>query len=81
MMQGEDNKKRKWRGKGEAANTCGDHGTGLKSQSGDNLGKGGKTGFIDTYKGDNYVVISFWLVSSLVVPYVRAPWNLAFNEF
>ena len=35
-----------------------------------------KSGFIDTLlvdkkKGDNYVVISFWLVTSLVVPYVN----------
>ena len=44
-----------------------------------------KSDFIDTWlvdkiKGDNYVVISFWLVTSLVVPYVMAPTNLAFNE-
>ena len=44
-----------------------------------------KSGFIDTRlvdknKGDNYVVISLWLFTSLVVPYVMAPTNLAFNE-
>ena len=45
-------------------------------------------GFIDTWlvdknKIDKYVVllvISLWLVSSLVVPYFMAPTNLAFNE-
>ena len=26
------------------------------------------------------LIISLWLVSSLVVPYVMAPTNLAFNE-
>ena len=44
-----------------------------------------KSGFIDTWlvdknEGDNCVVISLWLVTSLVVPYVMAPTNLAFNE-
>ena len=44
-----------------------------------------KSGFIDTWlvdknKGDNYVVISLWLVTSLVVHYVMAPANLALNE-
>ena len=39
-----------------------------------------KSGFIDTWlveknKGDNYVVISLWLVTSLVVLYVMAPTN------
>ena len=43
-----------------------------------------KSGFIDGWladkkKGDNYVVISLWLVTSLVVPYVMAPTNLTFN--
>ena len=44
-----------------------------------------KSGFIDTWlvdknKGDNYVVISLWLVTSLVVHYVMAPANFALNE-
>ena len=39
-----------------------------------------KSGFIDTRlvdknKKDNYVVISLWLVTSLVVPYVMVPTN------
>ena len=43
-----------------------------------------KSGFIDTWlvernKGDHYVVISLWLVISLV-PNVKAPKNLAFNK-
>ena len=43
------------------------------------------SGFIDMWlldknKGDNYVVISLWLVTSHVVPYVMAPTNLAFIE-
>ena len=41
-MQGEDNKKKEGRGQGMAANAWGDHDTGSKSQSGDNLGNGGK---------------------------------------
>ena len=35
---------------------------------------------VDKNKGNHYVVISLWLVSSLVVPYVMAPTNLAFYE-
>ena len=35
---------------------------------------------VDKNKGDNYVVSSCWLVTSLVVPYIMAPMNLAFNE-
>ena len=43
-----------------------------------------KSGFIDMWlvdknKGENYVVISLWLVTSIVVPYVMAPTSLAFN--
>ena len=43
-----------------------------------------KSGFIDMWlvdknKGDNYVVIWFWLVTSLGVPHVMVP-NLAFKE-
>ena len=43
-----------------------------------------KSGFIDTWfvdknKGD-YVVISLWLVTSLVVPYVKVLTNLAFKQ-
>ena len=39
-----------------------------------------KSGCIDTWlfekrKGGNYVVISLWLVISLMVPYVMAPTN------
>ena len=39
-----------------------------------------KSGFIDTRlvdknKKDNYAVISLWLVTSLVVPYVMVPTN------
>ena len=45
-----------------------------------------KSGFINTWlvdgknKVDNYLVIWLCLVTSLVVPYVMAPTNLAFNE-
>ena len=44
-----------------------------------------KSDFIDTCevdknKGDNYEVISLWLVTSLMVPYVIAPTNIPFNE-
>ena len=35
---------------------------------------------VDINKRDNYVVISRWLVTSLVVPCVIAPTNLAFNK-
>ena len=35
---------------------------------------------VDKNKGDKHVVISLWMVNSLVVPYVTAPTNLAFNE-
>ena len=38
------------------------------------------TWFVDINKGDNCVVISLWLVTSPVVPYVMAPMNLAFNK-
>ena len=53
-----------------------------RAKGGGNLGNGG---FIDAWsfdknKGDNYVVISLWLVTFLLVPYVIAPKNLAFNE-
>ena len=41
-IQGEDNKKRGKSWQGAAANAWGDHDTGSKSQSGGNLGKGGK---------------------------------------
>ena len=41
-MQGEDNKKIGGRGQGAAANACGDRDTRAKSQSGINLGNGGK---------------------------------------
>ena len=44
-----------------------------------------KSGFIDMWladkkKGDNYVAISLWLITSLVVPYVMVPTNPAFNK-
>ena len=44
-----------------------------------------KSGFIDTWlveknKGDNYVVISLWFVTSLVGTYVMALTNFVFNE-
>ena len=47
---------------------------------------GVKSDFIDRWlvdknKGDNYVVISLWLVTSLVHCLVTAPTNLAFSEF
>ena len=37
---------------------------------------------VDKNKGNNYVVISLWLVTSttLVVPFIKAPRNLAFKE-
>ena len=43
-----------------------------------------RVGFIDTWlvdknKGDNYVVISLWLVTSLIHCLVMAPTNLAFK--
>ena len=43
-----------------------------------------KSGFMDTWlvdknKGDNYAIISLWLVTTLVVPYEMATTNLAFN--
>ena len=65
-----------------AANAWGDHDTKSKSQSGGNLGNGGKgealdTLLVDKNKGD--YVISLWMVTSLVVPYVMAPMNLAFK--
>ena len=41
-MQGEDTKKRGERGQGAADIVWGDHDTGSKSQSGGNLGNGGK---------------------------------------
>ena len=41
-MQQEENKKRGGRGQGAAANAWGDHDTGLKSQSGNNLVNGEK---------------------------------------
>ena len=41
-MQEEDNKKRGGRGQGVAASAWGDHDAGSKSQSGGNLGNGGK---------------------------------------
>ena len=42
--------------------------------------EGVKSGFIDTWlvdknKGHNKQVISFWLVTSIMVPYVMAPIN------
>ena len=60
----------------------------IKDQSGDNLGNDGKDEewlysllcLVDRNKGDNYVAISLWLVTSLVVPYVMAPMYLAYNE-
>ena len=74
-------------GQGETASAWGDQDAGSKSQSEGNLGNGGKgeSSFIDLWlvdknKGDNYVVISIWLVTFLVVPYVKAPTNLAFNK-
>ena len=44
-----------------------------------------KSGFIDMWlenknKGDNHVIISLWLVISLVVFYAVATTNLAFNK-
>ena len=79
-MQGEDNTRRGGRGQGAAANAWGDHDTGSMDQSGGNLGNGGKvkSGFLNTWlgdknKGDNYVVISLWLVTSLVHCLVMAP--------
>ena len=35
---------------------------------------------VDKNKGDKYVVISLWLVTSLVVPYAMAPTNFAFKS-
>ena len=35
---------------------------------------------VEKSKGDNCVVTSLWLATSLVVPYVMATTNLAFNE-
>ena len=47
--------------------------------------RGVKSGFIDMWlvdknKGDNYVVVSIWFVTSHIVPYVMAPMNFAFNK-
>ena len=44
-----------------------------------------KSGFmvmclVDKNKGDNYMAISLWLVTFLLVSYVMAPMNLAFNK-
>ena len=44
-----------------------------------------KSGFIDMWlvdknKGDHYVIISLRSVTSLVVPYVKAPTNLKMTE-
>ena len=85
--QGDINKKRGGSGQGSAANAWGNHDTGSKSQSSCNLDNGerGKERLyrqrlVDKNKGDNYVVISLWLFTSLVVPYVMALTNLAFNK-
>ena len=47
-MQEEDNKKRGERRQGAAVNAWGDHDTGSKSQSGDNMVGNVKSDFIDT---------------------------------
>ena len=76
--------KRGERWQGAAGNAWRDHDTGSKSQSCGNLGND-EGCFIDTWlvdknKGDNYKVISFLLVISLVVFSVKALTNLAFNK-
>ena len=87
-MQGEENKKRGGRGQGAAANAW-------VIMIQDQRAKealiwamvgGVKNGFIDRWlvdknKGDNYVVISLCLVTSLVHYLVTAPTNLAFSKF
>ena len=80
-MQGEDNKKRGGRELGAAANAWKDLDTGSVNQSGSNLCNGGKgKEWIYRHMGDNYVVISLQLVSSLVHCLDIAATNLAFNK-